>query len=841
MRQPSFRWGGKPGAARRSAVARPDDETAGSRDWPIGVLLAVALATVFLFSGYDRGQFYRNTAHDHLTDAHLAVATNLSAEHGYLQFYRRHVDLDGALTYEAYHRFPLLGYGLIKLAVLPFADDLSARVYAARMLMLAFFAGAAVLAYLSLRRLTGRRAVAAPATLLAFSSYPLLYHSDMVATEGVVGLFAVMLAFHGVAVYSHRRASGAGAGSVRQRKEVSLRASGVGQLCAKTCAAVALDWHVYGLLLPLFLVALPHAVRARDWRAGRQYMLLGAAALVTGLALLAFNFAREYHGYGGSRPVFDLPSVRSMLHRTGLLPGEFDWAALIQDQFRRLGEATLPWVVAEPLQGPARGGWHWVGGACMAAALLAICLPGARHRIAWSALALYGTGWALLARRNMAPHEHEALIHVGTPLVAYALLLTRLRAARPLQAAMVAVAFALFVVSSWMMSRVGDDAETRRWERAILADIQVIRRLAQGKVVHVPADLLETNPCCRLVHLTGSDLARRPKPHADFVVASDMPRFASWRSPLATSPASRSLTPGNRVVFLYEPDAYLAALSAMRGAYEHYARTSRPAVESRFDVHQLDNTLLYAGDRKHCPMDDRTGFFLHVFAADANDLSPSQRRFGFANLDASFRRSVFWTRGDRCFAVRFLPPRIRDWKCERTPWDGRCFAARFLPQFPIAGIRTGQDDERNGSRLWEGRFAFGGRSRDGGNSVAVEYERIASRRPLARSVWGVHLLRGAGGDQLAFLKAPCAAGDVAGRFLVHVVPVDPDQLPAGKSFDDWDFDFIERGGAVFDDKCMVKTSLPDYDIASVRTGQYDPVAGELWSAEFEVPRVGAGM
>ena len=837
MRQPSFRSGGKPGTVRHSALARPDGETAGSRDWRIGVLLAVALASVFLFSGYDRGQFYRNTTHDHVTGVTLTVATNLSAEHGYLQFHRRHVGLDGALTYEAYHRFPLLGYGLIKLAILPFADDLSARVYAARMLMLAFFAGAAVLAYLSLRQLTGGRAVAATATLLAFSSYPLLYYSDMVAIEGVVGLFAVMLALHGVAVYSATARVGCGANG---KRFTSHRA--FGQLCAKTCAAVMLDWHVYGLLLPLFLVALPHAICARDWRAGRQYMLLGAAALVTGLAMLAFNFGREYHGYGGSLPFLDLPSVRSMLRRTGLLPGEFDWAALIQEQFRRLGEATLPWVVAEPLQGPARGGWHWVGGACMAAALLAICLPGARHRIAWSALALYGMGWALLVPRQMAPHEFEALIHVGTPLVAYALVLTRLRAAHPLQVAMVAVAFALFVVSSWMMGRVGDDAETRRWERAIFADIQVIRRLAHGKVVHVPADdLLETNPCCGLVHLTGSDIARRPKPHADFVVASDMPRFASWRSPLATSPASRSLTPGNRVVFLYEPDAYLAALNAMRGAYEHYARTSRPAVESRFDVHQLGNTLLYAGERKHCPRDDRTGFFLHVFLADTNDLSPSQRRFGFVNLDASFRRSVFWTRGDRCFAVRFLPQRVRDWECERTPWDGRCFAARFLPQIPIAGIRTGQDDERNGSRLWEGRFAFGGRSRDGGNSVAVEYERIASRQPLARSVWGVHLLRGAGGDELAFLKTPCAAGDAAGRFLVHVVPVDPDNLPADKPFDDWDFDFLERGGAVFDGKCMVKTSLPDYDIASVRTGQYDPVAGELWSAELEVARVGAGM
>ena len=588
--------------------------------------------------------------------------------------------------------------------------------------------------------------------------------------------------------------------------------------------AVLLDWHVYGLLLPLFLVALPHAVCTRDWRGVRQYMLLGAGAVFTGVAMLAFNFVREYHGYGGSRAFLELPSLKSALIRTGLTSGEFEWSVLIQDQFHRLGEATLPWAIAERLQGFAWG-WHWVGGGCMAVALLAICLPGTRHRIAWSALALYGMGWALPMHEQVTPHGFEILVHVGTPLVAYGLMATRLRtcaalltrrADRPMQAAMVGVAFALFVISSWLMSRVGDDAETRRWERAILADMQVIRRHTQGKVVHVSvdllADLLGAGPCCRPLYLTGSDVTRRPKPHADFVVAPDLSTFAWWRSPLAISLASHSLTPRNRVVFLYEPDAYLAVLNAIRGVYEHHARTStRPAAQSRFDVHRLGNTLLYVGERKHCPRGNQTGFFLHVFAANTNDLPRSNRRLGYANLDASFRRSAFWVRDDRCFAVRFLPP------------------------FPIAAIRTGQYDRRNGSRVWDVAFPFGD-DREG--AFADEYERIVRQRSLVRSVWGVHLVRGAGGNQLAFAKAPCVAGDVAGRFLVHVVPANPENLPTDHApFDNWDFDFVERGGMSFDGKCMVKTPLPGYDIASVRIGQYDPVAGELWSAQFRMPRV----
>ena len=51
-------------------------------------------------------------------------------------------------------------------------------------------------------------------------------------------------------------------------------------------------------------------------------------------------------------------------------------------------------------------------------------------------------------------------------------------------------------------------------------------------------------------------------------------------------------------------------------------------------------------------------------------------------------------------------------------------------------------------------------------------------------------------------------------------------------FDNLDFDFFLRG-ALFDGKCVATVPLPDYVIASLRTGQFGP-QGELWSAEFAV-------
>lgn len=35
---------------------------------------------------------------------------------------------------------------------------------------------------------------------------------------------------------------------------------------------------------------------------------------------------------------------------------------------------------------------------------------------------------------------------------------------------------------------------------------------------------------------------------------------------------------------------------------------------------------------------------------------------------------------------------------------------------------------------------------------------------------------------------------------------------------------------------FARRRLPDYEIANVRTGQYDAAAGELWSVEFPLPR-----
>lgn len=131
------------------------------------ILLVLALSTVFV-SGGDRGSFYRSKGpHNLITQDALAIATNLSPESGFLGFYYRFLNEAGDPVYRVHNRFPLGGYLLIKAAILPFPNDLSAQIQAARMLMLAFFAAAVVAAYLALRRLTSSPSIALTATLMA--------------------------------------------------------------------------------------------------------------------------------------------------------------------------------------------------------------------------------------------------------------------------------------------------------------------------------------------------------------------------------------------------------------------------------------------------------------------------------------------------------------------------------------------------------------------------------------------------------------------------------------------------------------------------------------------------
>ncbi len=690
-------------------------------------LLLLALSTLFLCS-FDKGYFYppgfyRPGSDDRNSPKTLAIAENLSPDHNFRLFVGRRQGSGDAPAYEMYSRFPVGGYALIKLAILPFGNDLSARVLAARMLMLLLFSAAALLAFHSLARITSQRWAALAATLPAFSSYYMLFYGDAVCVEYSVDLFAVMLVFHGMVVFVQE-------GRFRQ-------------LLARTCVALLLGWHVYAFLLPFLILGLAsEAVRA--WKDGTalwprvrstaaavlrsRYMALGAFALLFGAAVLGFNFANEYAAFGGETRVTELPSVHSMFGRTGLAQysdASFDygwWMRFLREQFFRVGVASVPSVLTD--WGAELRGWFppvpysasGLSGPELSFYILALLmvvvasttvvrlarrLLAWRHRMLLAVLALSGFFWALPMHNNTATHYHdfEAMFYVGVPLAFYSLLLLYLRKrwGRGPVVGLAVAALLAFVVSAFQMDRRGRlDAQAAELQQATMAEFGTIRETTRGKVVLV---LGSVEPEWRQqamypdyisrYHLAGSVLAK-PLHTEEFwgyypvesVLAHfpDMEAAARAADFLLTRDRVESdalLTPGNERVFLYDSAGTDDLMEFYRTTYRQVV-SGEPAARSHFDVYLGDRALFHV--REPCVREDvGNRIFMEVVPEDPKDLTGRDRRRGF-RMDIPLFQYI---------GVLF---------------EGKCMAILPLPDYPVSGIRTGQRRPRPRVRRRGGRL-----------------------------------------------------------------------------------------------------------------------------------------
>ena len=142
-------------------------------------------------------------------------------------------------------------------------------------------------------------------------------------------------------------------------------------------------------------------------------------------------------------------------------------------------------------------------------------------------------------------------------------------------------------------------------------------------------------------------------------------------------------------------------------------------------------------------------------------------------------------------------------------------------------------DERFDLITPDNRFAFLYKGDVLTDLYRAERDRLRASEPLARGVFDVY----AGGDKLRYLKEPCAAGDTAPRFFVHVYPADPNDLPEYRRESGFygvnpHYDDI---GKTFDGACIMLIDLPYYPIASVSTGQYVSGGERIWSVDAKPP------
>ena len=258
-------------------------------------------------------------------------------------------------------------------------------------------------------------------------------------------------------------------------------------------------------------------------------------------------------------------------------------------------------------------------------------------------------------------------------------------------------------------------------------------------------------------------------------------------------------------------------LDTRSAAYRDYYRAAYDVVEangtllarSGFDIYIHDGALHYL--KENCePLlassDANIRVFLHFFPVDRANLRADRRAHGFENRD-------FWVAEPGAF------------------FDGKCIHIQpLLPDYPIARITTGQ--RAKGDAIWRADIDMAVHA-----ASQALYESVVAGdygQPVARSDFDVYQR----GNTLAYLKENCAAGDTDARFFLHIIPVNPADLPAvwrEYGFENRDFWFGNHG-ALAGGKCVAERDLPDYAIERIRAGQFVRGEGELWGVEFLVGR-----
>ena len=161
-----------------------------------------------------------------------------------------------------------------------------------------------------------------------------------------------------------------------------------------------------------------------------------------------------------------------------------------------------------------------------------------------------------------------------------------------------------------------------------------------------------------------------------------------------------------------------------------------------------------------------------------------------------------------------------------TYWRPRYDLRDLLDSFPGLELEAILDD---------GIILKTGENSNGNTGISAEEiinQMMQDASPVIRANFDLYMHDD---NTLIYLKDECNRDDLEARFFLHVVPADEADLLGDRrqhGFDNLDFEFSERG-FLGDRRCIATRRLPDYDIATVRTGQFTD-GGQSWTAEFEV-------
>ncbi len=228
-------------------------------------------------------------------------------------------------------------------------------------------------------------------------------------------------------------------------------------------------------------------------------------------------------------------------------------------------------------------------------------------------------------------------------------------------------------------------------------------------------------------------------------------------------------------------------------------QASEQVARSGWNVYRTGRKLIYR--KAPCtPADVQGTFVLYVVPADPADLPPDHKQYDYYNRDFHF-----------------------DWYGER--FDDHCTVIAPLPDYAIDRIQIGQWIPEEDRTLWEAKLP----------PVRLQQLIQQASEQVVRAGWNVYRTE----RNLIYRKAPCTPADVQAKFVLHIIPADPADLPPHrKQYDSDNRDFyFNQYGERFDDHCTVIAPLPDYAIGRIQIGQW--IAEEdrtLWEAEFPASR-----
>jgi hypothetical protein len=506
-----------------------NEENLTSTALAVAVLLIVVVATFWLQNrivGWEPGYDDAQPKHHGWVSANtLAIISKATPENYFVGYALAFRNDQNQPQYEYFDRYPVFFSALFNRLLL-LAGTLVEEFLLAKQIMNLIFLGTLVVAFLLIEKLTGDKALALVAVLLAFSNPYLLWYKDMVHFDQPA-LFGFLLLIYAIALY-----------------RIDGRKTPV-YICTFIAIGLGRGYASYSILFlwlafEAFLILRTKGIRFREKfnRVVRHpSFVLSVLAVVWGASLLSYNIFAEAQKRDVS--ILQTSILRSARYRLSLNPefnleneGVINWRIFAESQVNRIVQWTFP------AQGVNFGvpGNSLLLAVIFAAIGLLVWREPVDKRIVYLLLILAGFGWLIPLRNLSAFHDYTAMYYIGIPLVFFLSILTFLNLHRKLTYMLAALALVLYVsalvqVKAWHEERAGQaDTYTHDFVR-ILEKIE-----GTGKNINMP-EQIPYGPFTPGFYLSEHYLSSREL--AEYVVTRNKKYSADI------------LTPENEIIYLF--------------------------------------------------------------------------------------------------------------------------------------------------------------------------------------------------------------------------------------------------------------------------------------------------